>query len=149
MERQKKTDERKILLDKSLKTLLFFWQANPDSPEMAARLGDAIERGASEGRGLQIKIKEETFLTREGRNSISRSDLQKYSRLLDENYVFRFKPKKGPEGKVRVSVKNPSIEADTHGILDKFNLVLEGLSEDGWRTVAIFRAQEIYSISVV
>jgi hypothetical protein len=149
MERQKRADERKILLDKSLKTLLFFWQANPDSPEMAARLGDAIERGALEGRGLQIKIKEETFFTREGRNSISRSDLSRYAKLIDENYVFRFMPKKGPEGKIRVSVKNPSIEEGKGGILDKFNLVLEGKGDDGWRTLAIFRAQEIYSVSVL
>lgn len=134
-------------IDSEFKRLLFYWQADPDSTDIKNRLTSLLERAAHTGRGLEIKVSDEVLGTSEGRRSISRGDLVRYSKHEGDFLVFRFKPRTG-EGTVRVNFKDLWEDDKTRGIIDKYNLVLEARSPEGWRTFAVFRPHEVQSFKL-
>jgi hypothetical protein len=128
--------------------VLFHWQGDSDSPDLTGRMDSLLKKASDAGVGIEIRIKDEVLKNTEGRRAISMADLARFATHDENSYVFRFSPKKSPEGKIRIGAKDVWMREGDRGIVDKFNFVIEAKSDFGWRTVAIFRPHEITSIKI-
>ncbi len=124
------------VLNERLRTSLFFWQGNPESPQEIHNLKNLIEEVSDRRFGMSFKIKDSILKSSEARRGILPNDLEKFAKHEGDFFVFNLNPRKRP---------HPEFLLTARMFYGQPHLLL--LRRD-YGMVGIFRPHEIESFEV-